>query len=91
MVGLYIFGHVSALINWALALSSIQDEYHCIYQGWPTYCTLRATFRYLMKLAGIAYPSDLNVFNIQYIILLQGEQTFIFLDRIPALYTELRS
>ena len=38
-----------------------------IEQGWPTFCTLRATFRYLKKLAGLTYPSAPNMFNIQYI------------------------
>ena len=50
-----------------------------LYQGWPTFCTLRATFRYLKKSAGLTYPSAPNMFNIQYIKLWQGEQTFIVL------------
>ena len=50
-----------------------------IEQGWPTFCTLRDTFRYLKKSAGLTYPSAPNMFNIQYIKLWQGEQTFIVL------------
>ena len=59
-------------------------------QGWPTFSTLRATFGYLKKSAGLTYPSAPNMFNTQYIKLWQGEQTFIVLERIPVLYPELR-
>ena len=44
--------------------------------------------RYLKKSAGLTYPSAPNMFNIQYIKLWQGEQTFSVLERIPVLYPE---
>ena len=50
------------------AMSSLVDAtIHTLEQGWPTFCTLRATFRCLKKSAGLTYPSAPNMYNIQYI------------------------
>ena len=41
--------------------------------------TLKAGVANLLRPAGLTYPSAPNMFNIQYIKLWQGEQTFIVL------------